>query len=76
MDESVTLDVSRTGVLFASMHPYEVGQKVFIVIPYQPTGLLSGTLAEEPAEVIRFVERDGVRGVALRFTARGEIKHF
>ncbi len=71
LDESVTLDVSRTGVLFASMQPYSAGQKVFVVVPFQPAGLISGTLVEEPAEVIRFVERAGVRGVAVQFTARG-----
>jgi hypothetical protein len=76
MDESVTLDVSRAGVLFASMQPYVVGQKVFVVIPFQPDGLISGTLMEEPAEVIRFIEREGVRGVAVRFTSRGESRPF
>jgi hypothetical protein len=63
-------------VLFASMQPYVVGQKVFVVIPFQPDGLISGTLMEEPAEVIRFIEREGVRGVAVRFTSRGESRPF
>jgi hypothetical protein len=72
LDESVTMDVSRTGVLFASAQSYAIGQKVFVVIPFQPVGLISGTLVEEPAEVIRFVERAGVRGVAVQFTARAE----
>jgi len=72
LDESVTLDVSRTGVLFVSSQTYTIGQRVFVVIPYQPTGLVSGTLVEEPGEVVRFVERAGVRGVAVRFTARDE----
>jgi hypothetical protein len=76
LDESVTLDVSRTGVLFASMQAYTIGQKVFVVIPFQPAGLVSGTLVEEPAEVVRFVERDGVRGVALHFTGRGTAMPF
>ena len=76
MDESITLDVSRTGILFVSSQPYTVGQKVFVVVPYQPAGLVSGTQVEEPAEVIRFVQRDGVRGVALRFTARGEARPY
>jgi hypothetical protein len=70
MDESVTLDVSKTGMLFVSQQAYNIGQKVFVVIPYQPEGLISGTLAEEPAEIVRFVQRDSVRGVAVRFTAR------
>ena len=70
MDESVTLDVSRTGILFVSSQPYTAGQKVFVVVPYQPAGLISGTQVEEPAEIVRFVQRDGVRGVAVRFTAR------
>lgn len=76
LDESVTLDVSRTGVLSASIQPYSAGQKVFVVVPFQPAGLISGTLVEEPAEVIRFVERAGVRGVALRFTARGGLRPY
>jgi hypothetical protein len=75
-EESVTLDVSRTGVLFVSSHPYTIGQRVFAVLPYQPTGLISGSQAEEPAEVVRFVERAGVRGVAIRFTARAEKPSF
>ncbi|MCL4523764.1 MAG: PilZ domain-containing protein [Acidobacteria bacterium] len=74
LDESVTLDVSRTGVLFASSQAYSIAQKVFVVVPYQPVGLISGTLVEEPAEVVRFVERAGVRGVAVQFTARAEAR--
>ncbi len=76
LDESITMDVSRTGLLFASAQPYAIGQKVFVVIPFQPVGLISGTLAEEPAEIIRFVERAGVRGVAVRFTARAAARPY
>jgi hypothetical protein len=70
LDESVTLDVSKTGILFVSSQGYTIGQKVFVVVPFQPEGLISGTQVEEPGEVVRFVERDGVRGVAVRFTGR------
>jgi hypothetical protein len=66
-EETVTLDVSRTGVLFASSKPYRLGQKVWIVMPYQPN---SPDALEEPAEVVRFTERGGVKGVAIRFTGR------
>jgi hypothetical protein len=66
IEETVTLDVSRTGVLFVSTRPYQIGQKVWTVMPYQP----DATAEEEPAEVVRFVERAGVRGVAIRFTGR------
>jgi hypothetical protein len=66
MEESVTLDVSRTGILFVSSRPYKLGQRVWVAMPYQP----SGTNTEEPAEVVRFVERSGVQGVALRFVGR------
>jgi hypothetical protein len=59
-----------------STQPYAAGQKVFVVIPFQPVGLISGTLVEEPAEIIRFVERAGVRGVAVRFTARVEARPY
>jgi hypothetical protein len=63
LEESVTLDVSRTGVLFVSSRPYRLGQRVWVAMPYQP-GM---TPREEPAEVVRFVERAGVKGVAIRF---------
>jgi hypothetical protein len=66
IEESVTLDVSRTGVLFVSQRPYSLGQKVWVCMPYQP----GGTIVEEPAEVIRFVDRGSARGVAVRFTGR------
>ncbi len=66
VEESVTLDVSRTGVLFVSSKPYKLGQRVWVCMPHQP-----GTKpVEEPAEVVRFVERAGVTGVALRFIGR------
>lgn len=66
VEETVTLDVSRTGVLFVSSHPFRIGQRVWVAMPYQP----GGTVTEEPAEIVRFVERAGVKGVALRFTGR------
>jgi hypothetical protein len=66
IEESVTLDMSRTGVLFVSRRPYKIGQKVWVAVPYQP----GGTLIEEPAEVIRFVDHSGHRGVAVRLTSR------
>ncbi len=76
MDESVTLDVSRTGILFVSSQPYAIGQKVFVVVPFQPAGLISGTQVEEPGEIVRFVRRDGIRGVAVRFTGRTAARPF
>lgn len=66
LEESVTLDVSRTGVLFVSSKPYLIGQRVWVAMPHQP----GGTVTEEPAEVVRFVERAGVKGIAIKFTGR------
>lgn len=66
IEESVTLDVSRSGVLFVSSRPYAPGQRVWIAMPHQP----GGSMVEEPAEVVRFVDRAGVRGVAVKFTGR------
>jgi hypothetical protein len=66
IEESVTLDVSRTGVLFASSKPYKLGQRVWVIMPHQP----NTPGVEEQAEVVRFVERSGVTGVALRFVGR------
>jgi Tfp pilus assembly protein PilZ len=62
-EESTTIDVSRTGVLFRSAQPYRVGQTVWVAIPYQP-GM---TQEEVPARVVRIAEVQRVRGVALQF---------
>jgi hypothetical protein len=63
VEVSVTLDVSRSGVLFRSTRDYDRGQKVWVSMPYQP--------AEPPREVlarvVRIIERANVRGVALQY---------
>jgi hypothetical protein len=64
-EESVTMDVSRTGVLFQTMKPYPVGQTVWVMMPYQ-AGAQGG---EVPARVVRSVEKGSLRGVALQFTS-------
>lgn len=64
-EESVTVDVSRTGVLFSSPRPYPVGEQVWVVMPYQP-----GAAAEEvPARVVRNIEQSHRTNVALHFTS-------
>jgi len=64
-EESVTLDVSRTGVLFRAVRSYPVGETVWVAMPYQ-----AGTRPEEvPARVVRIVERENHRGVALHFSS-------
>ena len=63
-EESVTLDVSRTGVLFRSTKNYPVGHTVWVTMPYQP----GARLDEVPARVVRVVDRAELRGVALHFT--------
>lgn len=67
-EESVTLDVSRGGVLFQTARPYPVGQTVWVTMPYQP-----GSRQDEvPARVVRVVERNNQRGVALHFTSAAQ----
>ncbi len=64
-EESVTLDVSRTGVLFRTVRSYPVGHAVWVAMPYQ-----TGTRPEEvSARVVRVVERENHRGVALHFSS-------
>jgi hypothetical protein len=64
-EESVTLDVSRAGVLFESQHPYPLGHTVWVTMPYQ-----AGQKQDEvPARVVRIVEKRDSRGVALHFSS-------
>jgi hypothetical protein len=62
-EESVTVDVSRHGVLFQSARNYSVGQQVWVVMPYQP----GTTPAERPARVVRSVNHPRGSQVALHF---------
>jgi len=64
-EESVTVDVSRTGVLFRTDQDYRPGESVMVSMPYQP----SGHVDEVPAIVVRTVERAAVRGVALHYAS-------
>lgn len=64
-EESVTVDVSRTGVLFRTDQSYTPGDSVMVCMPYQP----AGSLEEVPAVVVRTVERADVRGVALHYAS-------
>lgn len=63
VEESITVNVSRTGVLFRSSRQYSVGQTVWAVMPYQP----GDELREVPAQVVRTVVIDVGRLVALHF---------
>ena len=62
-EEGVTVDVSRTGVLFSSSRQFAEGEQVWVVMPYQP----GGTSDEVPAQVIRNVEQARGTHVALHF---------
>ncbi len=64
-EESVTVDVSRTGVLFRTEQAYTPGDSVMVCMPYQP----AGNMEEVPAVVVRTVERADVRGVALHYAS-------
>ena len=64
-EESVTLDVSRAGVLFQSERAYPLGHTVWVTMPYQ-----QGQRQDEvPARVVRIVEKKEARGVALHFSS-------
>ena len=64
VEESVTVDVSRTGVLFSSPRAYPVGEQVWVVMPYQP----GAPPQEVPARVVRNIEQSHRTNVALQFT--------
>lgn len=64
-EESVTMDVSRTGVLFRTSKRYPIGEMVWVAMPYQP----GAPPQEVSARVVRVVERPDARGVALHFGA-------
>lgn len=64
-EESVTMNISRSGVLFRTSRPYNIGDAVMVCMPYQP----GAESSEVAAVVIRVVERLGVRGVALQFAS-------
>lgn len=64
-EESVTVDVSRSGVLFRTDKAYTQGDPVMVCMPFQP----AGEHQEVPAVVIRTVQRADVRGVALHFAS-------
>ncbi len=62
-EESVTLDVSRTGVLFRSVRSYRLGQQVWVSLAHQP-----GAPPQEVSDrVVRNIEKGPVRGVAIHF---------
>jgi hypothetical protein len=63
VEESITVNVSPTGVLFRSSRYYTKGQRVFVVMPYHP----NEELREVPAQVVRTVVIDVGRLVALHF---------
>lgn len=59
-----TVDVSRTGVLFRSNKDYQVGQLLWVTVPYTPE-----TPPEEiEARVVRILERAKMRCVGVQYT--------
>ncbi len=64
-EEGVTVDVSRTGVLFSSSRRFAEGEQVWVSMPYQPDGLSQ----EVPAQVIRNIDQTRGTHVALHFLA-------
>ncbi|MBZ5696783.1 MAG: response regulator [Acidobacteriia bacterium] len=72
---STTLDVSRTGFLFACSEPaFTVGMEVAVTFPYSRTGI--GAQAEQPGRVARVKKmEDGsfAVAIALGITAMGDL---
>ncbi len=66
-DVGETINVSRTGVYFATNQTYEVGGSVKIVMPYQPDGVDIAV----PARVVRQDEPQGAtrKRVAVHLTS-------
>jgi len=59
-----TVDVSRTGVLFRSNKDYQVGQQLWVTVPYTPE-----TPPEEvEARVVRILERAKMRCIGAQYT--------
>lgn len=59
-----TVDVSRTGVLFNSPKDYQIGQLIWVTVPYTPE-----TPPEETeARVVRILERAQMRRVGATYT--------
>jgi len=62
-EETQTVDISRTGVLFKAARSYAVGQHVWIAVPYKP-----GEPAEEiESRVVRIIERGSTLCVAVQY---------
>lgn len=62
-EETQTVDISRTGVLFKATRPYTVGQRVWVAVPFKP---------EQPPEeidsrVVRIIERGATMCVAVQY---------
>ena len=59
-----TVDVSRTGVLFRSNKDYQIGQKIWVTVPYTPE-----TPPEETeARVVRILERAKMRCIGAQYS--------
>lgn len=59
-----TVDVSRTGVLFRSNKDYQIGQQLWVTVPYTPE-----TPQEEvEARVVRILERAKMRCIGAQYT--------
>jgi PilZ domain len=59
-----TVDVSRTGVLFRSPKDYQIGQLIWVTVPYTPE-----TPPEETeARVVRILERAKMRCIGATYT--------
>ena len=69
-EETQTVDISRTGLLFKAARSYTVGQHVWIVVPYQP----DQPPEEIESRVVRIIERGSITCVAVQYTRTAGIR--
>lgn len=68
---ALAIDLSRGGVFFESDQPYQVGERVSLLLPYEHPG--GGTSVSCTARVVRIEPRGEFHGVAAAYdpVARG-----
>ncbi|HUJ39186.1 MAG TPA: PilZ domain-containing protein [Candidatus Acidoferrales bacterium] len=69
-EETQTVDISRTGVLFKAAQSYTVGQHLWLTLPFKP-----GEPAEEiESRVVRIIERGSSLCVAVQYSRAAAVR--
>jgi len=69
-EETHTVDISRTGLLFHATRAYALGQHVWLTVPYKPNE--AGD--EINARVVRIIERGSTHSVAVQFSGTTSVR--